>query len=89
MDAIKTGIGVAMMRAIMAFHPRESRLFGDRNSAKLLPPGYRLILAFMKGPKRFRSLAANSERGRHTRKSGPGRKRARLFGYLCLLRGAL
>ena len=66
MKAIKTGDGVAMVRAMMMLYPEEKRLYEDRFSEKLLPLLYRFYLNKMHNPKKLESMIKKSE------KSSPG-----------------
>jgi len=51
MNAIKTGYGVAVARAMMMLYPKEKRLFEDPYSEKLLPPVYKFFIWLMRNPK--------------------------------------
>ncbi len=66
MKAIKTGDGVAILRAMMMLYPKEKRLYEDRYSEKLLPLLYRFFLNKMHNPKKLESMIKKSE------KSSPG-----------------
>ena len=66
MKAIKTGDGVAMVRAMMMLYPKEKRLYEDRYSEKLLPLLYRFYLNKMHNPKKLESMIKKGE------KSSPG-----------------
>ena len=66
MKAIKTGAGVAMIRAMMMLYPKEKRLYEDHYSEKLLPLLYRFYLNKMRNPKKLDSIMIKSE------KSSPG-----------------
>jgi methyltransferase (TIGR00027 family) len=66
MKAIKTGDGVAMIRAMMMLYPKEKRLYEDHYSKNLLPLLYRFFLNKMRNPKKLESMMKKSE------KSSPG-----------------
>jgi methyltransferase (TIGR00027 family) len=66
MKAIKTGDGVAMVRAMMMLYPEEKRLYEDHYSEKLLPLLYRFYLNKMRNPKKLESMMKKGE------KSSPG-----------------
>lgn len=56
MKAIKTGMGVAFLKAVGMLYPKEKRLFEDPLSEKLLPPSYRFFLFLMRSPGIFAFL---------------------------------
>jgi len=62
MKAIKTGYGVAAVRAMMMLYPKEKRLFEDPYSEKLLPPVYKFLIWFMRNPKKRDSLMKKREK---------------------------
>jgi len=63
MKAIKTGVGVSMVRSIMMLYPKEKRLFEDPYSEKLLPPFYKFYIRRMRNPKKLDSIIKKSEKG--------------------------
>jgi methyltransferase (TIGR00027 family) len=53
MKATQTGVGVSFFRAVGMLFPKEKRLFEDPYSEKLLIPFFKILLAFMRSPRRF------------------------------------
>ena len=62
MKAIKTGYGVAAIRAMMMLYPKEKRLFEDPYSEKLLTGVYKFYIWLMRNPKKRDSLINKGEK---------------------------